>query len=59
MRKRLRVAQSGLGRAGHWLVQEVALATAAAKAVKLRAVEAGTTMAQDSGVGETRRENMK
>ena len=31
VRARLRVAQSGLGRAGRWLVQVVAVATAAAK----------------------------
>ena len=31
VRARLRVAQSGLGRAGHWLVRVVAVATAAAK----------------------------
>ena len=31
VRARLRVAQSGLGRAGRWLVQAVAVATAAAK----------------------------
>ena len=31
VRARLRVAQSGLGRAGRWLVQVVAVAMAAAK----------------------------
>ena len=31
VRARLRAAQSGLGRAGPWLVQAVAVATAAAK----------------------------
>ena len=51
VRARLRVAQSGLGRAGHWLVQEVALATAAAKAAKLRAT---ARMTQEE-TGEGRR----
>ena len=34
VRVRLRVAQSGLGRAGRWLVQVVAVATAAAKVIQ-------------------------
>ena len=34
VRAQLRVAQSGLGRAGRWLVQAVAVATAAAKVTK-------------------------